>query len=324
VADPVRTAGPVPVTGRCPLCRSAQAEPVGALRYDDVWAQFERVHGVVLSDPVRRRHAPAPEARLMRCTTCGLEWFSPQVPGDAAFYEEVMTAAGYEPDRWEFALAAARIAPGRAVIDFGCGEGAFLRTLEGSAGRRAGVDHNPAAVRALRAAGIEAFVDDFAGVAERVPGEFDVACAFQVLEHLADAEPLIEAMTTVVRPGGRLLIGVPNADRGGRLDLEPFDSPPHHMSRWRVAQLEELARRFGLGLIRVDREPPDFSLATAAVMRPLEARLRGRPGPAARVARSAWFRAAIGPRRYRLAVRARLFERTGLFGHGLLAELRRP
>ena len=139
--------------------------------------------------------------------SCGLEWFDPASPGGSAFYAELMGAMPYNADRWEFGMARAEIRPDDDVLDLGCGEGAFLRSLGYRSGRTVGVDLNVPAVDALRAIGIEAHVGDFGDLSARPVGLFDVVSAFHLLEHVADPRrrrPCSRALPQAGRANDRL------------------------------------------------------------------------------------------------------------------------
>ena len=73
---------------------------------------------------------------------------------------------------------------------------------------------------------------------------FDVVCAFQVLEHVADPLAFIAEAKARLNPGGLLFIGVPNRESYvGRLRDFPLDMPPHHVMRWSRRALAALACR---------------------------------------------------------------------------------
>lgn len=62
--------------------------------------------------------------------------------------------------------------------------------------------------------------------------QYDFVCNFQVLEHVPDAYDFIKIMVDKLKPGGHLLITVPNSD--SKYYTERFgalDYPPHHMTQ---------------------------------------------------------------------------------------------
>jgi 2-polyprenyl-3-methyl-5-hydroxy-6-metoxy-1,4-benzoquinol methylase len=282
--------------------------------YAAIWDELARQFGAAFSADVLRRHAPSETTTLTACGHCGLEYFVPKVAGDDDFYAELMAAATYEPDRWEFALVGRRLPPGAHVLDVGCGSGAFLRSVRGRTARVVGVDRNPTVQEQLAAEDIPVHpaLDE---VADAMPGAFDAVCAFQLLEHVPDVASIVEATRTCLSPDGRFFVAVPNAERARGSGLEPLDCPPHHISRWRPQQARMLAERFDLELVRVDLEP--------ALWHGLETRL-------ARIAR------ALGPRASRMVVPvmhtataetairlAASLLRPGVAGHSMLFEYRR-
>lgn len=95
------------------------------------------------------------------------------------------------------------------VLDVGCGDGSFLEAL-GVPGSL-GMDLSVAALRAVRARG-------FAGVRGTLdecplrPASCSLVTAFHFLEHVHPIEPVLAAMRRLLRPGGEIVVQVPNAD----------------------------------------------------------------------------------------------------------------
>jgi SAM-dependent methyltransferase len=233
-----------------------------------------------------------------------------------------MANTPYHADRWEFQIVLPRIERGMAVADMGCGEGAFIRLAAARAARAVGVDHNTDAIRSLTDAGFEGSSSTFEEFSRREGAAFDVVCSFHTLEHLADPITAACAMRSLLRPGGRLFLSVPNRDRFGRRNDEPLDCPPHHLSRWGPHQLEELAERLDLRLVTTHLEDPDLSharLAAARSSRLLKLLGADEGGFTAR----AWMRTAVGPREFRRALAGGEYRRRGIVGHSMLAELER-
>lgn len=308
---------------RCPLCHASQGTAVASLVYDEIWRRLQTDWGASFSKEVKRGHTPAPKTTVYRCVQCGLDYFSPSVPGNSDFYAELMRSVAYERDRWEFGVVAAMMAPRTRLVDFGSGDGAFLKTVAKRCDRAVAVDYNPDAIAALRAVGLEAYDQTFEEFAAREEAAFDVACAFQLLEHLDRVDTLVEPMKRCVRPGGRVFLSVPNRERYSAELGSPLDSPPHHASRWSSRQLAVLGRRFEMTLDAVHFAPLAYQEAIAWCMGPLESVLPTQTGsPSRRVARGLIRRALIGSRRYEFATRRGLFAQRGLHGHTMLAEFR--
>jgi len=124
----------------------------------------------------------------------------------------------------------ARLAPGEAVLDVGCGTGSLALAAKrrvGAAGTVVGVDASPEmiALAQRKAARADSEVTFRNGVAERLPfpdGTFDVVLATLMLHHLPAPlrrECAREAVR-VLKPGGRVLavdFSRPSRRRGGLL-----------------------------------------------------------------------------------------------------------
>jgi SAM-dependent methyltransferase len=90
------------------------------------------------------------------------------------------------------------------VLDVGCGIGDLLRYRPGTLG----VDVNRETVAACRAAGLDARPME----PDLLPFDntsFDGVVLDNVLEHLVSPQPLLAEMARVLKPRGRLLVGVP-------------------------------------------------------------------------------------------------------------------
>ena len=312
-----------PTDHACPLCGGLTATALEHIGYDDIWAELECRYGArYTSEQIAKNTPPLNEATLMQCITCELQFFLPLLPGDPEFYQGLEdTDLEFSKDRWEFAVARRLITDTDAVVDFGCGDGAFLRSLSSSQRRRVGIDHSEKFIQKLGWSGVEGLSCDFGEFAQREKQRFDVACAFHVVEHLSEVGPLVGAATSCLRPGGRLVISVPNR---GRISTDPFpvlDCPPHHVSRWTHDQFATLAAQFGLQLVQVRfelRAAPSMRLAAergaSVAFRAAKSLMARRstprgvppPTPPARLSRSR-------------ASRARYVRRLS-WGHAMLAE----
>jgi len=75
-----------------------------------------------------------------------------------------------------------------------------------------------------------------------------------VLEHVEDPKAFLQACVTLLKPGGRLCIGVPNNDSylgQQRFEDASLNLPPHHATRWGVRSLRALESVFPLSLRRL-------------------------------------------------------------------------
>lgn len=98
------------------------------------------------------------------------------------------------------------------LLEVGCHAGAFGLALQARGYEVLGLERDPAAAAAARAAGlavVEGDVEDprlLAGL----PGGFDAILLMDVLEHLRDPAAALAGMARLLAPGGRALITGPN------------------------------------------------------------------------------------------------------------------
>lgn len=239
------TPGTCPVTG----APATLVQEVSARLLRGLW---RRGFGV---DPT-----PLPDGRIgIWRSPCGLVFFAPAEEGDGAFYDALyrrldaggrVRAAGR--DRAEYPHAAARIRPGDRVLEVGAGAGAFARLIP--LARYVGLDPNPGAYAALEA---DVRAESLAAHAEAQPGAYDAACAFQVIEHVADPLRLVADMLRCLRPGGLLMLGAPVWPSAMTAIPDfAFNAPPHHLSWWSEAAMAALAQRLGLVVEEIRPLPP--------------------------------------------------------------------
>ncbi len=309
----------------CPLCAARRAEIITEVAYAEIWTWLEEIRGTMVSDEVRVTNTPEPVTTLVECEECGLRYFNPLHPGDSLFYAQVMNAVPYEGSRWEFGVVGGRLGAQDRVVDFGCGEGAFLEAVRARVAEVVGVDHNPEAALKAATSGIHISTDAFRDFAAAHRGHFDVACGFQVVEHVAVVDELLGPMLDCLRRPGRLFLSLPNRERFPAMPLDPLDHPPHHLSRWSSAQLGDLAERWGLELIGIDFEEPDFSTATLATRDRWARRLASgtaEPGRLAALVAKVVTKLTLSEYRYRQLAHRGAFTDRGVFGHTMLAEFR--
>ena len=160
--------------------------------------------------------------------------------------------AGFEASLDElFALAAAR-----SVLDVGCGEGVLVhRWAErlGPDARLVGIDLEEESIQAgwaeRQAPNLEYRVME-AGDMPFAAGEFELASAIEVLEHLPDPEHTLKEMARCAR-GGHLLVSVPreplwrmlNMARGAY--LRELGNTPGHLNHWSKRSFVRLLSRYG-------------------------------------------------------------------------------
>jgi SAM-dependent methyltransferase len=98
---------------------------------------------------------------------------------------------------------------GSEVLEVGCGRGVTGEILERELGCRVtGVELNPVVAREAAKRLHAVFQGDIQEL--HLDGAFDVVLALELVEHLPVSEPFLERARELLRPGGRLVLSIPN------------------------------------------------------------------------------------------------------------------
>ena len=149
------------------------------------------------------------------------------------------------------------ITPTDAVLEWGCGAGWNLAALH--AGRRVGMDVEPALQDAVEATGAE-----FVGTSRTLlDASFDVVISHHSLEHVPDPLDAIDELHRLLRPGARLLMAVPYENERAQRRYDPAE-PNHHLFAWNPQTLGNLVALAGLQIESVGLRPYGYDRVAAA------------------------------------------------------------
>ncbi len=194
-----------------------------------------------------------PEFGVYQCDT-GYRFFYPfTLTADESLYR-CLEGFEYEENKWEFSTALAQVRGQDRLLDVGCGEGSFLAKAKDKGALVSGMELNGAAAAVARGKGITVH-EELLDQHDR-QGYYDIVTSFQVLEHVPAPMAFLRGCVRVLRPGGTLVIGVPNDD--GFLRLDPgslLNQPPHHMGLWNRASLTAVAALIGLEIKAFEIQP---------------------------------------------------------------------
>lgn len=211
------------------------------------------------------RFGPAP---LYRCPMCGFMQLEgdvdPSLYGDGYF--EQYAGGDYlqaeqqrrKESRIRLDLLARAVPPPARLLEIGSAAGFFLDEARTRGYDVVGVEPNEAMAGHARD---ELALDVRVGVlddAQLDPASFDAACAFHVVEHLADPRQALAEVAAALRPGGHLLVEVPNAAsraaRRLRARWAPLDLP-FHVGHHGPASLRTLLESAGFEILLLDSIP---------------------------------------------------------------------
>lgn len=253
-----------PATGTLPPLARFPARPG-----PDTEAELETVTACDLClateiDPVD------PECRLWACRRCGYVFDNPRptLAELVRFYSKPTQYDGWiAEERARDALWRRRLrkigepASGATLLDVGTGTGQFLHLAAKVFARVAGTEVSESAV-AL--AGNRYGLDVRRGCIEDLDFEtpFDVVTLFHVLEHVPSPRRTVEKCRSLLRPGGLLVVAVPNELQSAKLRAKQV------LGRVGARRYRRLGR-FGLQRIRLDTSTAEVHLShfTPSVLR---------------------------------------------------------
>jgi SAM-dependent methyltransferase len=150
------------------------------------------------------------------------------------FYEGVWAGLPDDPEPWAWrrrrALLLREAQLGERVLDVGCGGGRFVAALRDAGADPVGVELADAALERARRnvpdADLRLVAAD--GSLPLDHGEVDLVWCSEVLEHVPDTVAFLTEVRRVLRPGGRLLVTVPDHGRLKRTLLALADYDAHY------------------------------------------------------------------------------------------------
>lgn len=199
------------------------------------------------------------EIHLYECGDSKLRFFVPfGLTGSGYFYQQLQQFDWYYTnDKWEYDIALKDLEIRSRVLEVGCGAGYFLNRLR----KRGqfdlyGLELNPEAVAMGQEQGLPIFLKTLAQFSREQDNSFDAICAFQVLEHLSDIQDFLSNILKLLRPGGKLIVSVPNNQSFLKFAKEDLlNMPPHHLTQWNREALSYISKILPLKVTHILSEP---------------------------------------------------------------------
>ena len=189
----------------------------------------------------------------------------PHLPKENILYQRDQYALG-GPGRWYWdyrdnVTFSYFRAEHRTIVDLGCGEGIALEKFERNFPEKKaiGVDLEIENIEICVEHGLTAIYGDVCALP--IPdASFDACLCIDMLEHLKDPQQPLREIKRILKPGGRLIIVVPN-DRNfflARLALLMFKEAYYdvgHQRQWRPRDLMNLLTGEGFTIIAMRNLP---------------------------------------------------------------------
>ncbi len=234
----------------------------------------------------------APESAVYRCARCDLVYLHPIMTQaeEAGFYlnqfEKYMegrSGAGWKSPELHFQsyqaegerrvpLVRPHVRPDDDVLEIGSSTGYFLDDLRGGVKSVTGVEPSDAYRAFAESRGIET-VRDIGDLGTR---SFDVIALYYVLEHMRDPIDYLHQMQSHLKPGGRLLLEVPNVDDAL---LSLYAVPAFGPFYWQKAHYQNFSQKtLGLVLGRANYDATMFPVQRYDLSNHMVWMMEGRPG----------------------------------------------
>jgi 2-polyprenyl-3-methyl-5-hydroxy-6-metoxy-1,4-benzoquinol methylase len=151
------------------------------------------------------------------------------------------------------------------VLDFGCGPGYLLEKLAAKGVDCHGVEFSTESAESararLRSQGSAGTVEVARGIPTHLPGgSFDLVFFLETLEHLLEEErtPTVAELGRLLRPGGTLVVTVPNREDLDRAEVLCPDCggrfhPMQHVSSWSSSSLVAVMGGHGFEAVKCEQ-----------------------------------------------------------------------
>jgi SAM-dependent methyltransferase len=201
---------------------------------------------------------------INKCIKCGLGHTCPKPINLMPYYGETyytnrrgFTEGHCIRRRVKTVLSATKHMDHKRLLDIGCGNGAFLRAMSILGWNVAGTEINPG-LELMKELAVRKHIEDFSDCAP-----FDCITMWHTLEHMENISTVLSQIYSLLRPGGKLIIAVPN---NFSFQARLFKSKwlhldaPRHIYHFDVTSLQNCLRMKGFYIERCDYQELEYDL----------------------------------------------------------------
>lgn len=139
------------------------------------------------------------------------------------------------------------------ILDIGCATGQFLHYMAARGWSSTGIEpDDQTRARAIAEYGLQVFPERELNAF--TPGSFDVITMWHVLEHVSDLNGRIEQIKKLLKPGGTLIVAVPNCEAHDAVTYGAFWAGydlPRHLYHFTQTDMKWLMEKSGLQIIEI-------------------------------------------------------------------------
>ena len=134
------------------------------------------------------------------------------------------------------------------ILDIGCGTGSFINEMQQSGWKVKGLEPDETA----RKKGEELYrleLEPITGFFQLSTQSFDVITMWHVLEHVHELHAYTEQLKSLLRPGGKLLIAVPNYTSADTVHYKEYWAAydvPRHLYHFSPESMQALIKKHGM------------------------------------------------------------------------------
>lgn len=236
------------------LDKTAKATHIETVKVDALINGYKNQFNI----DVKKYFKSLTEIYIYECESTKLRFYYPfDIDGDSDFYEQLQTFDWYYmPWKWEHETTKNLLKGDETILEVGSGDFGFVEKMHISGCNISGLELNKSSIQRAKRKGFHVFEETIEAHAQSNYQKYDVVCSFQVLEHVTSVNTFISAKVDCLKPGGKLIIAVPNNDSFIKYTKNfMLNSPPHHMVLWNSTSLMSVANLFSLKVERVYYEP---------------------------------------------------------------------
>jgi 2-polyprenyl-3-methyl-5-hydroxy-6-metoxy-1,4-benzoquinol methylase len=237
----------------CPSCNSNNITKTFIIDTNDIIALYKK-NDILTAELFKS----TPSILLLHCTDCDLKFFTPPISGNENFYNQLQNKDWYflHSDKTEFSYSKKFVGENNKILDVGSGRGVWSKYLKEINGVfYQGIEFSSKSIELAEKDGVNVIKEGIEEHARKHRDKYDVVAAFQVLEHIESIRGFFSACIACVKPGGKLIIAVPNNDGFLKKMINNWlNLPPHHINHWNEHSLVKLGEIFNLKIVDIYKE----------------------------------------------------------------------